>query len=126
MFINLISTIKQSFTTHSTTILNTSQQIRSIGFLQKRPWKLSDSRKARIRHRLKRVEANMQVLNSLGIMTPALAEANQYPTYSQLSPIDRYSFVKKRKELAGGDIRLPVHYYPKFTKVQLPVPKHSS
>lgn len=87
-------------------------------FLRKVPFKLSSTRKARIRKRLKRVEQNLQVLNSVGIQCHALEEANKLPTYSTMNAFQRYWYVKRSRTECT---KLPVHWYPKYTKVQLPL-----
>lgn len=46
------------------------------------------------------------------------AEANNLPTYSEMTPFQKYWFIKRTKDEV---IKIPVHRYPKYTKVQIPI-----
>lgn len=64
------------------------------------------------------MEQNLAVLGSVGLRCNALDEAASLPTYSRMAPLQRYSFIKRA---ADCTVRVPVHFFPKYTKVQLPI-----
>jgi hypothetical protein len=84
-------------------------------FCRKIPFRAGKTRKANIRSRLKLVEHNLQVLNETGIECKALDRANLVPTYSMMTPKQRYFYFNRNTQTFK-----PVHLHPHYTKAPTP------
>ena len=79
------------------------------------PYKLSESRRQGVRLRLRQVETNLQELMKAGVVVKSLEREKLVPRYSQMTTSERYTFFSTRTKS-----RMPIHYLPKFTKVDPP------
>ncbi|RIA93540.1 mitochondrial ribosomal protein L31-domain-containing protein [Glomus cerebriforme] len=85
------------------------------GLLWKNPSKMSRTRKANVRKRLRAVDAVIEAVNKSGVKCKALDYARSLPKESEMTPRDKYTvFSKKHK-----GYRKSLHKVPKFTKVTI-------
>ncbi|RUP44460.1 mitochondrial ribosomal protein L31-domain-containing protein [Jimgerdemannia flammicorona] len=89
-----------------------STLVAQSGLLWKSPFRLSTTRKANIRKRLKAVDEVIRVVADSGVQCKALDEAQTLPTESEMSPRDKYTVFSRH---AVG-YRKSMHKVPKFTK----------
>ncbi|KAI6006053.1 mitochondrial ribosomal protein L31 [Pisolithus albus] len=87
------------------------------GLLWKVPWKLSPTRKANARARLKRVDAVIEAVRESGVQCNALDRALQLPREHEMHPRDKYTIFS-----AGSrGYRKGIHKVPKWTRLTLRV-----
>jgi len=85
------------------------------GLLWKTPWKLSPTRKANQRKRLKQVDAVIETVRQSGVECAALTKALDLPKEHEMPPRDKYTVFSPH---ARG-YRKGVHKVPKFTRLTL-------
>ncbi|KAL4067558.1 mitochondrial ribosomal protein L31, partial [Scleroderma citrinum] len=88
-----------------------------LSLLRKTPWKLSPTRKANARARLKRVDAVIEAVRSSGINCGALDRALQLPKQHEMHPRDKYTIFSA---MSRG-YRKGIHKVPKWTRLTLRV-----
>ncbi|CAB5347026.1 unnamed protein product [Rhizophagus irregularis] len=85
------------------------------GLLWKNPSKMSRTRKANVRKRLRAVDAVIEAVDNSGVSCKALDYARSLPKESEMTPRDKYTvFSRKHK-----GYRKSLHKVPKFTKVTI-------
>jgi len=87
----------------------------SGGLLWKSPWRMSATRKANVRKRLKAVDSVIEVLRSTGIQTAALDKALLLPKEHEMRPKDKYTTFSA----SAKGYRKSIHKVPKFTRLTL-------
>ncbi|KIY35020.1 50S small subunit ribosomal protein L31 [Cryptococcus gattii E566] len=94
----------------------------SGGLLWKNPWRLSPTRKANQRKRLKRVDDVISMVAESGVTTRSLVKALALPTEAEMSPRgqkrgreDKYTTFSKR----DPGYRKSQHKVPKWTRLTL-------
>ncbi|KDQ59455.1 hypothetical protein JAAARDRAFT_174768 [Jaapia argillacea MUCL 33604] len=88
-------------------------EIRLGGLLWKVPWKLSRTRKANQRARLKKVDAVIETVRASGIQCGALTRALELPKEHEMPARDKYTVFSPH---ARG-YRKGIHKVPKFTRI---------
>ncbi|KIY65044.1 mitochondrial 54S ribosomal protein YmL31 [Cylindrobasidium torrendii FP15055 ss-10] len=82
------------------------------GLLWKIPWRLSTTRKANARHRLKKVDAVIEAVRASGVQCEALTQALELPKEHEMHPRDKYTtFAARAKGYRKG-----IHKVPKWTR----------
>ncbi|KAI8052555.1 mitochondrial ribosomal protein L31-domain-containing protein [Syncephalis plumigaleata] len=89
------------------------------GLLWKIPYRMSQTRKANLRKRLRAVDDVIRVLSETGVQCKALERAKQLPKESEMTPRDKYSIFSS----IDAGYRKSVHKVAKYTKT--PVPRTS-
>ncbi|THH33900.1 hypothetical protein EUX98_g329 [Antrodiella citrinella] len=89
--------------------------ISSVGLLWKTPWKLSPTRKANARARLKRVDSVIEAVRASGVQCAALKEALELPKEHEMPAKDKYTVFTPH---ARG-YRKGIHKVPKWTRLTL-------
>ncbi|KAH9934889.1 mitochondrial ribosomal protein L31 [Fomitopsis serialis] len=85
------------------------------GLLWKVPWKLSSTRKANARTRLKRVDAVIEAVRASGVECASLTKALQLPKEHEMAPRDKYTvFTRHTRGYRKG-----IHKVPKWTRLTL-------
>ncbi|CAO3683112.1 unnamed protein product [Rhizopus stolonifer] len=82
------------------------------GLLWKNPFRMSGTRKANVRKRLKAVDEVISVVSESGVECKALTEALALPKESEMLARDKYTVFNR----AAKGYRKSVHKVPKFTK----------
>lgn len=82
------------------------------GLLWKNPWRLSSTRKNRVRMRLRAVDDVISTLQQSQIECNALQRALNLPSESQMLPKDKYTTFSKHDR----GFRKSVHKVPKWTR----------
>ncbi|KAK9894183.1 mitochondrial 54S ribosomal protein YmL31 [Cystobasidium minutum MCA 4210] len=85
------------------------------GLVWKSPWRMSRTRKANQRKRLKAVDEVIRVVASTGLMTRSLEQALQLPKEHEMDPKDKYTTFSR----SAPGYRKSVHKVPKFTRLTL-------
>ncbi|KAL9714857.1 hypothetical protein Ac2012v2_001517 [Leucoagaricus gongylophorus] len=85
------------------------------GLLWKSPWKLSTTRKANARERLKKVDAVIEAVRVSGIQCKALDRALELPKEHEMLAKDKYTVFSPRAE----GYRKSIHKVPKWTRLTL-------
>ncbi|EPQ58720.1 hypothetical protein GLOTRDRAFT_36042 [Gloeophyllum trabeum ATCC 11539] len=85
------------------------------GLLWKVPWRLSRTRKANQRDRLKKVDSVIEAVRASGVQCNALTEALQLPKEHEMAPRDKYTVFSPHSR----GYRKGIHKVPKFTRVRL-------
>ncbi|WVQ84616.1 hypothetical protein IAT38_006771 [Cryptococcus sp. DSM 104549] len=85
------------------------------GLLWKSPWRLSPTRKANQRKRLKRVDDVITALSDTGLTTRSLTKALALPTEDEMRPKDKYTTFSKHDR----GFRKSMHKVPKWTRLTL-------
>ncbi|KAI0928323.1 hypothetical protein AcW1_005602 [Taiwanofungus camphoratus] len=85
------------------------------GLLWKTPWKLSPTRKANARARLKRVDTVIEAVRASGVQCAALTKALELPKEHEMLPRDKYTVFTRH---ARG-YRKGIHKVPKWTRLTL-------
>ncbi|EAU88158.1 60s ribosomal protein l31 [Coprinopsis cinerea okayama7 len=89
--------------------------VRLGGLLWKTPWKLSVTRKANQRARLKKVDAVIEAVRASGVKCAALERALELPKEHEMPAKDKYTvFSPSVKGYRKG-----IHKVPKFTRLTL-------
>ncbi|KAI0362671.1 mitochondrial ribosomal protein L31 [Trametes cingulata] len=86
-----------------------------VGLLWKTPWKLSRTRKANVRARLKQVDSVIEAVKESGVQCAALTKALELPKEHEMPPRDKYTVFSRR---AKG-YRKGIHKVPKWTRLTL-------
>ncbi|WVW86163.1 hypothetical protein I302_108204 [Kwoniella bestiolae CBS 10118] len=89
--------------------------ILSGGLLWKTPWRLSPTRKANQRKRLKQVDSVISAVAQSGITTRSLERALALPMESEMNPRDKYTTFSKHHR----GYRKSQHKVPKWTRLTL-------
>ncbi|KAI0340611.1 mitochondrial 54S ribosomal protein YmL31 [Trametopsis cervina] len=89
--------------------------IASGGLLWKTPWKLSPTRKANARARLKKVDAVIEAVRSSGVECAALTKALELPKEHEMPAKDKYTIFSKWDK----GYRKGIHKVPKWTRLTL-------
>ncbi|KAJ9105507.1 hypothetical protein QFC21_001878 [Naganishia friedmannii] len=85
------------------------------GLLWKSPWRMSPTRKANQRKRMKAVDEVIAAVQESGVACKALDRALLLPTEAEMSPKDKYTTFNP----TSPGYRKSVHRVPKFTKLTL-------
>ncbi|KAF4576806.1 hypothetical protein EYR40_001051 [Pleurotus pulmonarius] len=85
------------------------------GLLWKVPWKLSPTRKANARARLKKVDAVIEAVRASGVQCGSLTQALQLPKEHEMPARDKYTVFTPH---ARG-YRKGIHKVPKWTRLTL-------
>ncbi|EIM90435.1 60s ribosomal protein l31 [Stereum hirsutum FP-91666 SS1] len=83
------------------------------GLLWKSPWKLSVTRKANVRARLKKVDAVIEAVRASGVQCSALTKALELPKEHEMPARDKYTVFNPHSR----GYRKSVHKVPKFTRI---------
>jgi len=83
------------------------------GLLWKVPWKLSPTRKANARARLKKVDAVIETVRASGVHCAALDKALELPKEHEMNPKDKYSVFSATTR----GYRKGIHKVPKWTRL---------
>ncbi|KAJ7694150.1 mitochondrial 54S ribosomal protein YmL31 [Mycena rosella] len=83
------------------------------GLLWKTPWKLSITRKANVRARLKKVDAVIEAVRASGVECGALERALDLPKEHEMAAKDKYTVFTPH---AVG-YRKGIHKVPKWTRI---------
>ncbi|KAI9149856.1 hypothetical protein H9P43_010035 [Blastocladiella emersonii ATCC 22665] len=86
------------------------------GRLNKIPWRMSTTRKANMRKRLRAVDDVVGTLNTSGVHFKALDEALKVPTEAAMNSRNKYWVFARNHP----GLKKAAHKVPKFTKVELP------
>jgi len=87
------------------------------GLLWKVPWKLSPTRKANARARLKKVDAVIETVRASGVQCSSLTKALELPKEHEMPAKDKYTVFTPH---ARG-YRKGIHKVPKWTRLTLRV-----
>ncbi|KAF8352365.1 mitochondrial ribosomal protein L31 [Amanita rubescens] len=87
------------------------------GLLWKVPWKLSPTRKANQRARLKKVDAVIEAVHASGVRCNALDRALELPKEHEMPPKDKYTVFSPHAQ----GYRKGIHKVPKWTRLTLRV-----
>ncbi|PWN19941.1 60s ribosomal protein l31 [Microstroma glucosiphilum] len=85
------------------------------GLLWKVPYRLSPTRKSRVRLRLKAVDDVISTVQASGVHCKALDRALELPKESEMEARDKYTTYSPK----GRDFRKGVHKVPKWTRLTL-------
>ncbi|OCH95632.1 mitochondrial 54S ribosomal protein YmL31 [Obba rivulosa] len=85
------------------------------GLLWKVPWKLSRTRKANVRARLKAVDSVIEAVRASGVECAALTKALELPKEHEMPAKDKYTIFTPH---ARG-YRKGIHKVPKWTRLTL-------
>ncbi|KAJ1826690.1 hypothetical protein LPJ63_002439 [Coemansia sp. RSA 2711] len=80
------------------------------------PWRLSKTRKANVRKRLREVDSVVDVLAASGVQCKQLEIAQALPRESEMAPRDKYTTFSR----TAAHHRKGVHKVPHFTKRPIP------
>ncbi|EOR01656.1 hypothetical protein J056_003892 [Wallemia ichthyophaga EXF-994] len=83
------------------------------GLVRKIPWRLSSTRKFRVRERLRDVDENIQAIKDSGVQFRQLDVASGLPSESSMPPRDKYFTFNKN----SPTYRKGVHKVPKWTRL---------
>ncbi|KAA1471257.1 60s ribosomal protein l31 [Dentipellis sp. KUC8613] len=84
-----------------------------VGLLWKTPWRLSPTRKANVRDRLKKVDAVIEAVRASGVECAALTKALELPKEHEMDPKDKYTVFSPHDR----NYRKGIHKVPKFTRI---------
>ncbi|GBE82482.1 mitochondrial ribosomal protein L31 [Sparassis latifolia] len=87
------------------------------GLLWKVPWRLSPTRKANVRTRLKRVDSVIEAVRVSGVQCAALTKALELPKESEMPARDKYTVFTRHAHYRN--YRKGIHKVPKFTRLTL-------
>ncbi|PLW24001.1 hypothetical protein PCANC_04871 [Puccinia coronata f. sp. avenae] len=90
-----------------------SSSVASGGRLSKIPWRLSTTRKANLRKRLREVDSVIHAVKESGVQCDALTKAMELPTEAEMTPRDKYFVFSARSK----GYRKGIHKVPHFTKI---------
>ncbi|KAH9967883.1 60s ribosomal protein l31 [Russula dissimulans] len=85
----------------------------SGGLLWKVPWRLSATRKANVRDRLKKVDAVIEAVRASGVQCAALTDALALPKEHEMDPKDKYTVFSPHQR----GYRKGIHKVPKWTRL---------
>ncbi|KAJ3476339.1 hypothetical protein NLI96_g11221 [Meripilus lineatus] len=89
--------------------------VNSVGLLWKTPWKLSPTRKANVRSRLKKVDAVIEAVRASGQECAALTRALELPKEHEMPAKDKYTVFTRHER----GYRKGIHKVPKWTRLTL-------
>ncbi|KAG7562797.1 hypothetical protein FFLO_01752 [Filobasidium floriforme] len=92
-----------------------TSQVNFGGLLWKSPWRLSPTRKANQRKRMKAVDSVIEAVRASGVEFKALDRNLALPKESEMKPKDKYTTFSRTTE----GYRKSVHKVPKFTRLTL-------
>lgn len=92
-----------------------STPVCSGGLVWKTPWRMSRTRKANHRERLRAVDSVIAELQATGLKTASLDKALRLPKEHEMSPRDKYTTYSA----TSIGYRKSVHKVPKFTRLTL-------
>ncbi|POW09462.1 hypothetical protein PSTT_06830, partial [Puccinia striiformis] len=81
--------------------------------LRKIPWRLSETRKANLKKRLREVDSVIQAVKDSGVKCHALTNAMELPTEAAMTPKDKFFVFSARSK----GYRKGIHKVPHFTKI---------
>ncbi|KAJ3556645.1 hypothetical protein NM688_g1910 [Phlebia brevispora] len=84
-----------------------------VGLLWKVPWKLSRTRKANARARLKKVDSVIEAVQASGVQCKALTEALALPKEHEMPAKDKYTVYSPHEK----GYRKGIHKVPKWTRL---------
>ncbi|WWD19654.1 hypothetical protein CI109_104116 [Kwoniella shandongensis] len=87
----------------------------SGGLLWKSPWRLSPTRKANQRKRLRQVDSVISAVAESGVTTRSLVKALELPTEEEMDPKNKYTTFSKYHK----GYRKSSHFVPKWTRLTL-------
>ncbi|EJF65663.1 mitochondrial ribosomal protein L31 [Dichomitus squalens] len=90
-------------------------QTNLVGLLWKTPWKLSRTRKANVRARLKQVDSVIEAVRASGVQCKALDQALELPKEHEMPPRDKYTVFSRHTK----GYRKGIHKVPKWTRLTL-------
>ncbi|KAK0552369.1 hypothetical protein OC846_002244 [Tilletia horrida] len=85
------------------------------GLLWKNPWRLSATRKTRVRERLRNVDEVIDTIKRSQVSLSALDRALLLPKESEMEPKNKYTTFSKTSK----GYRKSVHKVPKWTRITL-------
>ncbi|KAI0282575.1 60s ribosomal protein l31 [Russula aff. rugulosa BPL654] len=85
----------------------------SGGLLWKVPWRLSATRKANVRDRLKKVDAVIEAVRASGVQCTSLANALALPKEHEMDSKDKYTVFSPHHR----GYRKGIHKVPKWTRI---------
>ncbi|KAH9977205.1 60s ribosomal protein l31 [Lactifluus volemus] len=85
----------------------------SVGLLWSTPWRLSVTRKANVRGRLKKVDAVIEAVRASGVQCEALTNALALPKEHEMDPKDKYTVFSRHHR----GYRKGIHKVPKWTRI---------
>jgi len=85
------------------------------GLLWKTPWKLSVTRKANARARLKKVDAVIEAVRASGVGCASLTRALELPKEHEMPAKDKYTVFSRNSK----GYRKGIHKVPKWTRLTL-------
>ncbi|CAL1704139.1 unnamed protein product [Somion occarium] len=88
-------------------------QANLVGLLWKTPWKLSPTRKANARARLKKVDAVIEAVRASGVECAALNKALELPKEHEMPARDKYTVFSRYER----GYRKGIHKVPKWTRI---------
>lgn len=88
-----------------------------IHMCRKNPWRLSTTRKMRVRQRLRDVDTVIDTIQASGVQCRALDRDLKLPKESDMHPRDKYTVFSTHDK----NYRKSVHKVPKFTRKSLRV-----
>ncbi|EIW85251.1 60s ribosomal protein l31 [Coniophora puteana RWD-64-598 SS2] len=86
--------------------------VNQVGLLWKTPWKLSPTRKANARARLKKVDSVIEAVRASGVQCAALNTALLLPKEHEMDPRDKYTVYSRHHR----GYRKGIHKVPKWTR----------
>ncbi|KAI0646853.1 mitochondrial ribosomal protein L31 [Trametes meyenii] len=86
-----------------------------VGLLWYTPWKLSRTRKANVRSRLKQVDSVIEAVKESGVKCAALDKALELPKEHEMPPRDKYTVFSRHTK----GYRKGIHKVPKWTRLSL-------
>ncbi|TFK26424.1 mitochondrial 54S ribosomal protein YmL31 [Coprinopsis marcescibilis] len=89
--------------------------VTASGLLWKTPWKLSVTRKANQRARLKKVDSVIEAVRVSGVQCGALTRALELPKEHEMPAKDKYTIFSP----TAKGYRKGIHKVPKFTRLTL-------
>ncbi|KAF8487643.1 60s ribosomal protein l31 [Gautieria morchelliformis] len=90
-----------------------ASKVNQSGLLWKTPWRLSPTRKANQRKRLKRVDSVIEAVQASGVKCSSLATALQLPKEPEMPPRDKYTVFNAK----SVGYRKGIHKVPKWTRI---------
>ncbi|RSH78119.1 uncharacterized protein EHS24_002575 [Apiotrichum porosum] len=87
------------------------------GLLWKSPYRLSPTRKANLRKRLRRVDDVIAAVAESGVELKSLNKALALPKENEMKPRDKYTTFDPKA--SARNYRKSVHFVPKWTKLTL-------
>ncbi|KAI0062232.1 60s ribosomal protein l31 [Artomyces pyxidatus] len=85
----------------------------NVGLLWKTPWRLSTTRKANVRDRLKKVDAVIEAVRASGVECAALTKALDLPKEHEMPAKDKYTVFSPHDR----GYRKGIHKVPKWTRI---------